>query len=127
MDNPSASLGGREKEKTSEDAIINDKTSCNNSQGVVNVPSINQQSCSSSHSEAHAFDRDKPGSSRNYEETNVIDQVRRISEKTEDLKEADVRQTAQFSIDNDIDNAKEDASAVEIAMLSLPTDFFGLR
>ena len=120
-------MGGREKEKTSEDAISNDKTSCNSSQGAVNVPSINQQSCSSSHSEAHAFDKDKPGSSRSHEETNVIDQVRRNSQKTENLKEADVTQAAQFNIDNDIDNAKEDAASVEAAMLSLPTEFLGLR
>ena len=75
----------------------------------------------------NAFDKDKPGSSRSHEETNVIDQVRRNSRKTEDLKKADVRQAAQFSIDSDIDNAKEDAAALEAAMLSLPTELFGLH
>ena len=51
------------------------------------------------------------------EEANVIDQVRRNSQKTEDLKEGDVRQATQFGIDNDTDYAKEDAAAVEAAML----------
>ena len=66
-------------------------------------------------------------SSKSHEEACINDQVRRSRQKTEDLKEAKVRQAAHFRIDNDIDYTKEDAAAVDAAMLSLPTEFFGLH
>ena len=106
-------MGGREKEKTSEEAAVSN----------VNEKTIWRRS----HEEAHAFDKDKLGSNKSHEEACINDQVRRRRLKTEDLKEVDIRQGAPFSIDNNIDYTKEDAAAIDTAMLSLPTKFFGLR
>ena len=86
-------------------------------------------STSRSHPAAKVMQKPAPSTSTSHPIAKVM-QKPSPSTSTSHLAAEDIaaiREAKQFGIDNDIDCDKEDAAAVDGAMISLPTKLFGIR